>query len=225
MIGGHSNHHISQCQWLVLGLWLSAVAGAAEPAVFDRAVASVDGRVVTQSQLDFETRVLLINAGGAEAATAPLGMDDLKKGLELVIDQRVTTLEADKLDAYQLEAGEVEKLVARFRDGIGGEAQLRRFLDDHEAELNDVAQVLRRSLRSSRVLDGRLRLKAQVTEADARRHQAEHAELKGLTVQQVRELLFANRFKEMVRQELKAARKSVDVRLLGPFASQPGASP
>ncbi len=196
-------------------------AALAEPAVLDRSVASVDGRVVTQSALDFETRVLLISAGGADAATAPLSFDDLKKGLELIIDHRVTTLEADKLDAYQLEAGESERLVARFRDAIGGEPQLRRFLDDHEAELNDVAQVLRRSLRSSRVLDGRLRLKAQVSEADARRYQNEHPEMKGKPVVQVRELLFANRFKEMVRQELKAARKSVDVRLLGPFGAAP----
>ncbi len=189
--------------------------------MLDRSVAAVDGRVITQSQLDFETRVLLVSAGGAEAAFAQLGLDDLKKGLDLIIDHRVTTLEADKLDAYQLEAGENERLVARFRDAIGGDAQLRRFLDEHEAELNDVAQVLRRSVRSGRVLDGRLRLKAQVSEADARRYQAEHAEVKTLSVQQVRELLFAGRFKEMVRQELKAARKSVDVRLLGPFAAQP----
>lgn len=220
MVARHSNQHISQCQWLLLAVCISFQT-LAEPAVLDRSVASVDGRVVTQSQLDFETRVLLINAGGADAATAPLSFDDLKKGLELVIDQRVTTLEADKLDAYQLEAGESEKLVARFRDAIGGDAPLRRFLDDHEAELNDVAQVLRRSVRSGRVLDGRLRLKAQVSEADARRYQSEHPEMKGKPVMQVRELLFANRFKEMVRQELRAARKSVDVRLLGPFGAAP----
>ncbi len=198
-----------------------ALTALAEPHVIDRSVASVDGRVVTQSQLDFETRVLLIQAGGAEAAFAALSFDDLKKGLELIIDHRVTTLEADKLDAYQLESGEAEKLVARFRDAIGGETQLRRFLDAHEAELNDVSQVLKRSVRSSRVLDGRLRLKAQVAEADARRYQTEHPELKPVPVQQVREMLFAQRFKELVRQELKAARKSVDVRLLGQFGAAP----
>lgn len=199
---------------------LAGISGA-EPAVFDRSVASVDGRVVTQSQLDFETRVLLVSAGGTEAAFAPLSFDDLKRGLELIIDHRVITLEADKLDAYQLDLGEGEKLVARFRDSIGGDAQLRRFLDLHEAELNDVAQVLRRSVRSGRVLDGRLRLKAQVSEADARRYQADHADLKNVPVQRVREMLFAQRFKDMVRQELKAARKSIDVRLLGLFGSSP----
>ncbi len=219
MVGRHSNHHISQCQWL-FALCFSIVAGAEAP-VLDRSVAAVDGRVITQAQLDFETRVLLVNAGGAEAAFAPLGFDDLKKGLELIIDHRVTTLEADKLDAYQLEVGENERLVARFRDAIGGDSQLRRFLDEHEAELNDIAQVLRRSVRSGRVLDGRLRLKAQVSEADARRYQAEHTEVRALGVQQVRALLFGQRFKDMVRQELKTARKSVDVRLLGPFAAQP----
>ena len=223
MVGRHSNQHISECQWLVVAACLLSSFSWAEPTVLDRSVASVDGRVVTQSQLDFETRVLLINAGGAEAAVAPLSFDDLKKGLEVVIDHRVTTLEADKLDAYQLEVGEGEKLVARFRDAIGGDVALRRFLDQHEAELNDIAQVLRRQARSGRVLDGRLRLKAQVSEAEARRYQAEHADARPLPIQQVREMLFATRFKDMVRQELKAARKSVDVRLLGPFAV--GATP
>ncbi len=197
---------------------LFSVVAWADPTVVDRSVASVDGRVITQSQLDFETRVLLVMAGGSEAAFAPLSFDDLKKGLELAIDQRVTTLEADKLDAYQLEAGEIEKLVARFRDSVGGEASFRRFLDAHEADANDLAQVLRRSVRSSRVLDGRLRLKAQVSEADARRYQTEHPEFKATPVQQVRDVLFAARLKDMVRQELKQARKSADVRLLGPYA-------
>lgn len=189
-----------------------------QPIVLDRCVASVEGRVITQSQLEFETRVLLVMAGGTEAAFAPLAIDDLKKGLEVIIDHRVTTLEADKLDAYQLEPGEAERLIAHFREAIGGETAFRRFLNQHEAQLGDVSHVLRRSVRSGRVLDGRLRLKAQVAQGDARRYQAEHVEVKDAPIQQVREMLFAQRYKEMVRQELKTWRKSVDVRLLGPYA-------
>src|SRR6478736_150818 len=54
-------------------LCLPWVAGA-EPTVIDRSVALVNGQVMTLSELDFEARVLLIYAGGTEAATAPLDL-------------------------------------------------------------------------------------------------------------------------------------------------------
>jgi hypothetical protein len=181
-------------------------------------VASVEGTVITLSQLEFEARVLLVQAGGVEAAFVPLDHAALASSLDLIIDQRLATLEADKLGTYPLEPGDLDKAIASFRDRFSSEIRFRQFLDSQEADLNDVALVLRRSLRAQRVLDGKLRLRAQVPESDARRIQAQRPEFAGMPLQSVRQALFAERFRELVREDLEQTRKAADVRLLGPFA-------
>lgn len=229
----HSNQPVWRCQWLV-ALLFSTVAGAQSPAsptpsapslggtpiqgvVIDRAVASVDGKVITLTQLEFETRVQLVNRGGAEAAFAKLDSEDLKQGLQLAIAQRLATLEADRFEAYQLEVGELEKAVAEFRDRMGGEGRLQQFLDLQEADLADVGVILRRGIRASRALEGRLRLKANVTEAEARRAKADVVAWRSLPLDTVRQLLARERFEKLVQQELAQARKVNDVRLLMAF--------
>lgn len=186
--------------------------------VLDQAVASVEGKVITASQLDFEARVLLINAGGIEAAFAPLDHEVLTKSLNAVLDQRLATLEADKIDAYAVDVADVDKAITAFRARFATDERFRLFLERQEADMNDLGQVLRRSLRAQRAIDGRLRLKAQVSEIEARQYQAQHAELKDLPLEAVRQKLFTQRFQSLMRDDLKAARKQADVRLLGPFA-------
>lgn len=220
----HSNQPVWRCQWLV-ALLFSTVAGAqsldggtpVQGLVVDRAVASVDGKVITLTQLEFETRVQLVNRGGAEAAFARLDSEDLKQGLQLAIAQRLATLEADRFEAYQLEAGELEKAVAEFRDRMGGEGRLQQFLEAQEADLADVGLILRRGIRASRALEGRLRLKANVTEAEARRAKADVVAWRSLPLDTVRQLLARERFEKLVQQELAQARKVNDVRLLMAF--------
>lgn len=233
MTVSHRNHRCASRQWAIL-LALSGVAAAQEAAapdgggpaaerIYDRAVASVEGRVITMSQLELEARVLLVNAGGVDAAFAPLDRDVLSRSLSLVIDQRLAVLEADKLDTWPLEPGELEQAVRAFSDRFPSDAKFREFLEVNEAEVSDVAQVLRRSIRAQRALDGKLRLKAQVAESEARRAQAERADLKALPLELVRQKLFAERFTALVKAELRATRRTADVRLLGPWAA--GAQP
>ncbi len=222
----HSNQPRFRCQWLVL-LLFSTVAFA-QPAstqgrIVDRAVASVDGKVITLTQLEFETRVQLINRGGTEAAFASLDGDDLTQGLQLAIAQRLATIEADRFDAYPLEPGELEKALADFTGRIGGEGRLQQFLDAQEADVGDVGLVLRRAIRAGRALEGRLRLKANVTEAEAKRAKADVAAWRSLPVDTVRQLLAKERFDKLVQQELTQARKTNDVRLLMAFAPDGGA--
>jgi hypothetical protein len=190
--------------------------------VLDQAVASVEGKVITASQLDFEARVLLINAGGIEAAFAPLDHEVLTKSLNAVLDQRLATLEADKIDAYAVDVADVDKAINAFRARFATDERFRLFLERQEADMNDLGQVLRRSLRAQRAIDGRLRLKAQVSEAEARQYQAQHPSLKEQPLELVRQQLFTHRFQTLMRDELKAARKQADVRLLGPFAPLEG---
>lgn len=198
-----------------------ALAAEPEGRVLDRAVASIEERVITASQLDFEARVLLVNAGGVNAAFAPLDQPVLESSLRLMIDQRLAVLEADKLEAWPLEPGELEKAIADFRARFDGEATFVRFLQLHEADLGDLGEVLRRNLRAQRALEGKLRLRAQVGEAEAKRYQAAHPELKNSAPEQVRALLAQKKFGELVKQELQEQRRQSDVRLLGPFAPKP----
>ncbi len=184
----------------------------------DRVVAAVEGQVITLSQLEFEARVLLVNAGGVGAAFSPLDRDVLAKSLTAIVDQRLVTLEADKLDAYPLEAGELERAVSSFRGRFASEARFREFLEAHEAEASDLREVLRRSLRAQRVLEGKLRLKAQVSQIEARQYASQRPELKGVPLDVVQKRLFLQRFQGLVKDELAQQRRQVDVRLLGPFA-------
>jgi hypothetical protein len=199
--------------------------GGAGRRVVDRAVAAVDGRVITASQLDFEARVLLISAGGPLAATAPLDGETLRSSLQALIDQRLATVEADKLEAYPVAPEELDRSVAAFRARFSGEVRFREFLERHDAELSDLQQVLRRSLRAQRALEGKLRLKAQVSEAEARVHRSQHEELKDVPVDLLRQRLFVQRFQGLVRDELEQQRRQIDVRLLGPYAPTPERSP
>jgi hypothetical protein len=220
----HSNQPRWRCQWLGLLLFptvaLAQGGDGGAGRIIDRAVASIEGRVITLTQLEFETRVQFVSRGGTEAAFAPLDGEDLKQGLQLAIAQRLATLEADRFDAYPLEPGELERAVADFRTRIGGEARLQAFLEQQEADLQDVGVVLRRGIRASRALEGRLKLKAQVSDAEAARAKADVAEWRALPLEVVRQRLIRERFEKLVQQELTAARKTVDVRVLVAFGRE-----
>src|SRR5262249_10073348 len=98
------------------------------------------------------------------------------------------------------------------------QAAWQAFLDRHEAEESNVAASLARFLRAQHMLDGKLRLKAAVSEVEARRWVEEHSELASVPLASVRQKLFAERFKTVARAEVKQARRTARVRLLGPFA-------
>ena len=230
MFTTHSNQPFSGRQWVLLVCFHALAAfgqgdaGAPPRIVLDQAVASVEGKVITASQLDFEARVLLVNAGGLEAAFAPLDHEVLSKSLNAVLDQRLATLEADKIDAYAVDQAEVDKAITTFRGRFATDERFRLFLERHETDMNDLGQVLRRTLRAQRAIDGRLRLKAQVSESEARQYPSQHPELREQPIEAVRQKLFSQRFALLMREELNQARRQADVRLLGPYAPK-GAHP
>lgn len=222
------NHPIRTRHWAIAVCFWSVTAFA-QPApkkqVIDRAVASVEGQVITLSQLEFEARVLLVNAGAIAAAFAPLDHEALTASLNAVIDERLATLEADKLEAYPVEAKEVEKAIADFRARFDSEARFRDFLVRNEADLADVGRLLERSLRARRALEGKLKLRVQVTSEDVAAARAAVPELKDVADALIKQRLVNERFQKLVKAELEAARRDVDVRLLGPFAPKLGAGP
>jgi hypothetical protein len=213
----------------------TAAAGQEAPTppgrIIDRAVALVEGQVITLSDLEFEARVALVQAGGVQAATAPLDEAALRDALDLAIGQRLQASEADKLQAYSLEEAEVQHALNAFKARFGSDREYQAFLDRHEADTQLLATVLTRGLRAAKILESKLKLKAQVTEAQLKSYyEANKAELGGVPFDEVRtslrQKLVAERLRQLVRVELEQARRTAEVRLIAPFArTDPEPSP
>lgn len=214
----------SRSPWRAVGLaaLCASAAAAAEGRIIDRAVALVGGQVITLSELELEARVTLIQAGGVGAAKASLDQETLRAALDLAIGYRLEVAEADKLQAHALEEGELEAALKAFAARFSTERELQQFLDRHEADLQTLAAVLARSLRAAKILDGKLRLKAQVSEAELRRHYEAHRAELGASYEELRgalrQKLVSDRLRGLTAAELERIRRSGDVRLLGPFA-------
>lgn len=222
---------------LLLVALLSGSAVWAEPTdhppvpgrVVDRVVATAAGEVITLSELEFEARVALVRRGGVEAARNPLEDDALRSALDLAIAQRLLTAEADRLQAYPIDETQLSAEVERFRERFADAGSFERFLARHEMDNQHLLLVLARELRAERVLEGKVRLRAQVSEAEVRAYYQEHAGRLGGKYEElrasIREKLLRERFEAAAAAEIAQARKSADVRLVAPFAVGPeGAS-
>jgi hypothetical protein len=225
------------------GLWVMAACLAMAPAVAvaqgtgegtasvsaegrlaDRVVAIIEGQVLTLSELEFETRVALIQRGAMQAAAAPLDEETLKGALELAINQRLQVLSADRLEAFNAEQAEVDERVAAFRDQFDTEAGFQAFLAHYGADLRQLTEVLTRSVRAERILDSRIRPRAQVGEAELLRYYQQHAgeypEGYAAVKARLREKLVRERYSALATEELNQARASAQVRRVAPFARE-----
>ncbi|MDY7230686.1 hypothetical protein [Hyalangium rubrum] len=197
---------------------------AAEGREIDRVVAIIEGQVLTRSELEFETRVAFIERGAVQAAVAPLDDETLRGALELVIGQRLQVLSADRLEAFAAEQAEVEERLGRFRERFESEEAFQAFLARSGADVGQLSEVLERSVRAERILDSRIRLRAQVTEAEAKHYFQQHADeypqgyeaVKG----RLRDKLFQERYKALAAEELAQVRDSAQVRRVAPFARE-----
>ncbi|QRO02633.1 hypothetical protein JRI60_22700 [Archangium violaceum] len=216
--------------WLVLvSLGVARQAAAEEPAapegrVIDRVVAVIENQVLTLSELEFEARVTLVQLGGVRAAEAPLDEQTLQKALELAIGHRLLVAGADRLQAFQAERSEVEARLRSFRERFESEPALLGFLARHDADLEQLTAVLERGVRAERILDSRIRLRAQVSEAEVRRYWEEHKATLGGPYESVRdalkEKLVRESYRRLAKEELDKARASARVRRVAPFARE-----
>jgi hypothetical protein len=200
----------------------SSGAPAAESRVIDRVVAVIGTQVLTLSELEFEARVTLVQRGGVRAAEVQLDEQTLRGALELAINQRLLVAGADRLQAFQAERSEVEARLRTFRDRFEDETSLLAFLARHDADLEQLTAVLERSVRAERILDSRIRLRAQVSEAEVRRYWEEHKGTLGGPFEAVRdtlkEKLFRERYNQLAKDEFKLVRESARIRRVAPFA-------
>jgi hypothetical protein len=196
----------------------------AEARVVDRVVAVIEGQVLTLSELRFEARVALVQRGGMQALESPLDEDTLRGALDFIIHQRVQVLNADRLQAFPAEPAEVQVRLAAFQARVGGEAALGRFLARHDMDLAGLEQVLARGLRAERILDSRIRLRAQVGETEVRRYFEQHAAEYPAGYEAVRaairETLVRERYGALAAEELAQVRSSAQVRRVAPFARE-----
>ncbi|WP_246357119.1 hypothetical protein [Pyxidicoccus fallax] len=217
--------------WLAGWLLLVPVFGAraepppeAEGRVVDRVVAVVEGQVLTLSELRFEARVALVQRGGVQALDVPLDEDTLRNALDFIINQRVQVLNADRLQAFPAEPAEVGARLATFQQRVGGEAALRRFLAAHAVSQEELEAVLARGLRAERILDSRIRLRAQVGETEVRRYYEQHASEYPQGYESVRaairEKLVRERYGTLAAEELAQVRASAQVRRVAPFTRE-----
>jgi hypothetical protein len=182
--------------------------------------------VITLSGLEFEARVALVQRGAIRAATEPLDEEALRGALEYAISERLLAGEADALDAWRVEAADVEAAVRAFRERFANRSDFAAFLARHEADEQALARVLERSLRASKVLDSKVRLRAQVPEAEVRRYYEAHRSELGKSYDEVRgalrDKLVRERYQQLAEAELEQLRRTHDVRRIAPFARRSG---
>lgn len=175
----------------------SARALAQEPAegrIIDRVVAIVEGQIITLSDLEFETAVRLVDKGGSEAATRELDAPALRTGLDYAINERLLSLEAEKLQAFVVDEKEVAGVAGKFIGRFESREAFDRFLSRHDAGLAQLFLVFKRRLRAERLLETRINLRVQASEA----------ELQG------------ERFHQLTRAELAQLRSAASIRLVAP---------
>jgi hypothetical protein len=128
--------------------------------VVEEVVAVVRGpgaqpRVVTWTRLEEEARIALVSRGGTAAATAPLDRAALRAALEWVIDQTLLGDEAARLHLFEVDAAEADAELRRFRQRFATPAEYQAFLGHLEVGEEDLAAVLRRTLRVQRYVESR----------------------------------------------------------------------
>lgn len=203
---------------LLLAALLPAVALAA-PRLADAVVAVVDQSTLTLSDVDLETRVTLINAGGLDAATAPLDGRALAAGLEQVIDEELLAADADRLHVPAPEPQVLEQALARFAGKFAGPDAFRAFLRVQDVSEADLQALLSRDLRAQAYLEGRFKLAATARDADIDAFLKAHADAaKGRSPAVAREAartqLTQERYLKLTRDLLGELRRRADVRVI-----------
>lgn len=192
--------------WGLLALVLVASAARAQTPsapqgeLLDAVVALLDDTLITRGDLIFEARVEALRQGSTAAAWSPVDGAALARTLERSLGERLLSREAERLGVLPLGLQEREALVGRVEAQAGGPEALERFLARHGVDRVQLAALLERQVRASRALGSRLRVRAQVTEAEVRRHYASQAEALDRPYVEVRESLRVQLEQERARE-------------------------
>ncbi len=225
---------------LALALWLSPAPAQGQPEqerILDCvvAVARLRGErdnvrqgtdLITLSDLEFEAAVALIqwkNATGA--ATQSLDAETLKGALDHAIAERLHTQEADRLNAYLIDPAELDAAVRTFEGRLPGRGELDRFLARFDVDRARLRAVIERALRTAKAIDAKVRLRAQVSEAEVRRFFDAHAQDYPGRYEDYRaglkKKLFDEKYKKIAGEVTQELRDNADVRIVTPIGEGP----
>jgi hypothetical protein len=237
------------------GLLLAALGAAhssapAAPLVVERVVAlvrppaSAEARVVTLTRVEEEVRIALVSRGASLAATQPLDPSALRAGLEWLIDQMLLDEEAARLQVFEIEQPEIRAELARFEARFERVGDYRAFLDRYDISEEELASVLKRTLRVRRYVESRLaqsRLSPSIERLNASRtgraseaevaswiegHRAELPVDGGAARAAARARLLDERFRDEVKALVRDERARSDVRRVYDFGTaEAGAGP
>lgn len=183
------------------------------PQVIDWVVAAVEGWAITRHQQDVETRVLLVLGGaGPTAARGELDSQIRERALTQMIDERLLTLNADKVGAFPVSDDELREELANFEKALGPSLPLSRFFIENKTNLASIEEVLRRHFRATKILDNRFRLRSLPDEQEIAQARAARPALAGLSEEAVRREIRRERFAALVEEHLLTLRHSADVR-------------
>jgi len=218
---------------LLAGGLLLAFGAAAEDGgegrILDRLAAVVNGHPLTQSQVELEAHIALIQRGGVAGADAVLDAQALRPALDYAIAQRMAGDEADKLHTAPIEENEAQAALKAFKQRLGGEKPFGLWLAREETDLPQVLAILTRGLQADRLYEKKVGLRAQVGEADVRRFWDAHPELHQQSYesqrQALKDRLDRERFQQLVAEEIAQSRRTADIRLIAPWARDGEATP
>jgi hypothetical protein len=199
-------------------LLLASLPALAAPdrQLLDEVVAVVEAHSITLSEVAAETRVRLVESQGPAAANAPLDRRILGASLRKTVEERVVLSEMQRLKLFDLEAAEVEGLVANLRSRFPSRAEYDAFTRSVELTDEEIGAILARELRVARYFDNRLKLAAQLRDselADAIRGK----KLSDAQREQLRQQLAEEKYQRLLRELLADLRRRASVRIVDPL--------
>jgi hypothetical protein len=197
----------------------ASAAPAAERQLLDEVVAVVEAHSITLSEVAAETRVRLVEAEGPAAANVPLDRRILAASLRKTIEERIVLSEMQRLKLFDLDAAEVEALVARLRGRFPLRSDYDAFTRSIELTEEEIGAILTRQLRVARYLDNRLKLAAQLRDSELE-EAVRGKKLSAAERDHVRAQLAQEKYQRLLRELLAELRRRASVRVLDPLEGE-----
>jgi len=205
-----------------------APAGGAEAPVpaaprgllMDEVVATLEEALITRSDLVFEARVHALGLEGTAALSRSLGERELLGTLERSLAERLHAREAERLGVVPPTPQELEERLQQLEARAGGTGIVEAFLRVHGADRGQLTALLERGELAARARESRVRVRAQVTEAEVRRAwEASGSQVPfGEEREGIAARLQAERAREVEGRELERLLRNAKVRRIAPWA-------
>lgn len=191
-----------------------------EGLLLDATVAMLGEQLLTRSDLIFEARIRALAQQGPVGLSAPMDVPRLAETLETSLLGRLLAQEAERLGVPPLTEAEKQTQLAQLEAQAGGPALLDAFLTRHGADRAQLLGLLERWEQASRALEVRVRVRAQVTEAEIRAAHAQsgssrpYAEERERIARELRQ----ERSRAVTARERQRLMENAAIRRLAPWA-------